>query len=100
MVIDYSTSYASSISGIMKEFKLTSDPMPTLGITIYLLGQASGTLIMAPLGEMYGRRPVYIVCLFVFSMMIVPAGLAQSLVTVLVARFIGYVWHSTHSGND
>lgn len=58
-VILYSTSYTSSMPGMMKEFDVTDEAVATLGVTTYLLGLAAGSLILAPLSEIYGRRPIY-----------------------------------------
>ena len=89
VVVLYSTSYTSSMPGMMKEFHETSEPIATLGITFYLVGLAVGSLILAPLSEIYGRRPVYIGSLIFFTLMILPCALATSLSEVLVVRFFG-----------
>jgi hypothetical protein len=88
-VVLYSTSYTTSMPGLMKDFHVTSEPVATLGVTVYLLGLAVGSLILAPLSEIYGRRPVYIGSLGFFSLMVLPCALAHSLPTVLVFRFLG-----------
>lgn len=68
----YSTSYTASIPGVMAEFDVTSRPLATLGLTSYLLGLAAGSVVVAPMSEIYGRRVVYLVCLVVFAVLIVP----------------------------
>ncbi|ESZ91592.1 hypothetical protein SBOR_8027 [Sclerotinia borealis F-4128] len=85
----YSSSYTSSMPGMMKEFSVTSEPIATLGVTTYLLGLATGSLVLAPLSEIWGRRPVYIGALAFFTLMVLPCGLATSLGEVLGVRFIG-----------
>jgi hypothetical protein len=89
-VVLYSTSYTSSMPGMMEEFHETSEPVATLGVTMYLFGLAVGSLILAPLSEVYGRRPVYIGSLLFFCLMVLPCALATSLSEVLVVRFFGY----------
>lgn len=84
----YSTSYTSSTPGLINDFD-SSTTIVTLGMTTYLLGLAAGTLVFAPLSELYGRRPLYIVCLALWAVLIVPCGLAQSLTTIIVVRFFG-----------
>ncbi|GAB0134609.1 hypothetical protein EsDP_00002974 [Epichloe bromicola] len=84
----YSTSYTSSTPGLINDFD-SSTTIVTLGMTTYLLGLAAGTLVVAPLSELYGRQPVYIVCLVLWAVLIVPCGLAQSLTTIIVVRFFG-----------
>lgn len=91
IVVLYSTTYTSSIPGLVEEFHITSQTVATLGVTTYLLGLGFGSLIWAPVSELYGRRPVYIVCMFIFTLLILPACLATSLTEILVIRFFGYV---------
>lgn len=88
-VVLYSTSYTSSMPGMMKEFNETSEPITTLGVTTYLLGLAVGSLILAPLSEIYGRRPIYVFSLAAYCLLVLPCGLATSLSEVLVVRFFG-----------
>jgi hypothetical protein len=88
-VILYSTSYTSSMPGMMKEFHGTSEPIATLGVTTYLVGIAVGSLILAPLSEIHGRRPVYIGTLLAFCLLVLPCALATSLPEVIVVRFFG-----------
>ncbi len=90
-VVLYSTSYTSSMPGMMKEFKVTSEPIATLGVTMYLVGLAFGSLILAPLSEIYGRRPVYTGSLLFFCLMVLPCALATGLSEILIVRFFGYV---------
>jgi len=91
VVVLYSTSYTATIPGIMDEFGVSSRPLATLGLTTYLLGLAAGSVVVAPMSELYGRRVVYLVCLGVFVVLIIPCGLADGLAELIVVRFIGYV---------
>jgi hypothetical protein len=90
MIVLYSTTYTASIPGLMKAFEVESQTVATLGVTTYLLGLGFGTLIFAPISELYGRKPVYIVCMLIFTLLIIPACLATSLAEILVVRFFGY----------
>lgn len=89
VVVLYSTSYTTSMPGMMEEFHVSSEPVATLGVTVYLLGLACGSLILAPLSEIYGRRIVYFGSLLFFTLMVLPCALATSLPEVLVVRFLG-----------
>ncbi|TWU78141.1 hypothetical protein ED733_007453 [Metarhizium rileyi] len=84
----YSTSYTSSTPGLIEEFG-SSTTIVTLGMTTYLLGLAAGSLVVAPLSELYGRQMIYLVCLCLWAALIIPCGLARSLTTIIVVRFIG-----------
>jgi hypothetical protein len=88
-VVFYSTSYTSSMPGMMKEFDIPSQALATLGVTMYLIGLAVGSLILAPLSEIYGRRPVYFGSLAFYCLMVLPCALGTSLSEVVVVRFFG-----------
>jgi hypothetical protein len=90
VVVLYSTSYTSSMPGMMEEFHVSSEPVATLGVTCYLVGLATGSLILAPLSEIYGRRPVYIGSLLFYALMVLPCALATGLPEILIVRFFGY----------
>ena len=81
----------------MRDFHISSEPEATLGLTTYLLGLAIGSMTLAPLSEIYGRRPVYCVSMFIFALLVLPCALATSLAEVLVVRFFGYVGHHFES---
>jgi hypothetical protein len=91
VVVMYSTSYTSGIPGMMKTFGIESKTLVVLGITTYLCGLAMGSLLLAPLSEMYGRRPVYLIAVAAFTVLIVPCALSNNLAQILVMRFFGAV---------
>ncbi|GKZ83209.1 hypothetical protein AnigIFM56816_008298 [Aspergillus niger] len=93
IIVLYSTSYTSGESQIAAEFG-TSTTIVTLGLTLYLIGLAVGSMFMAPLSELYGRKPVCIACLFIFTVLIIPCALAKNLATLLVVRFIAALFGS------
>ena len=67
----------------------TSNTLVTLGVTFYLFGLAAGSMFMAPLSEMYGRKPVSVVCMSIFTVLVIPCALAKNLTTLIVVRFFG-----------
>lgn len=76
----------------MKEYHVTNQPVATLGLTTYLFGLAFGCLALAPLSELYGRRPIYLVSLGVFALLILPCAMPSSLAEIIIVRFFGYVF--------
>lgn len=88
VVVLYSTSYTGSTLGLMEEFG-ASKMTTTMGVTSYLLGLATGSLVLAPMSELYGRQRVYLVCMSISTLLIIPCGMAKSLTTIIVVRFIG-----------
>ncbi|KAL4811520.1 major facilitator superfamily domain-containing protein [Aspergillus unguis] len=93
IIVLHSTSYTSGISVIGEEFG-ASTTIVTLGLTFYLIGLAIGSMFMAPLSEVYGRKPVSIVCLGIFTVLIIPCALAKSIETLIIVRFIGALFGS------
>jgi hypothetical protein len=88
-VVLYSTSYTAGIPGMMEDLHIKSETVAVLGLTTYLIGLATGSLFLAPLSEMYGRRPVYLIAVAVFTVFIIPCGLAKNLETILITRYFG-----------
>lgn len=89
VIVLYSTSYTAAIPGLEVAFNEPSQTIATLGVTSYLLGLAAGSLIVAPMSELFGRRPVYLLCLTVSTLLILPAALATSLAEIIIVRFFG-----------
>ena len=87
-VVLYSTSYTSAIPGLIDEWGISRNT-GILGMTTYLIGMACGSVVLAPLSEMYGRRPVYIIAMALFVIFVLPCALAKNIATILVFRFIG-----------
>ena len=50
---------------------------------------ATGSVVLAPLSEMYGRRPIYIAALGLFNFFVLPCALAKNIQTILISRFFG-----------
>ncbi len=84
---------------MQKEFHITSEAIPTLGITTYLLGLAVGSLFLAPISETYGRRPVYAIAMFFFVVLIIPCATAKSMAEIIVVRFFGAIAGSAMIAN-
>lgn len=72
---------------MMEEFGIGSSTIITLGMTTYMTGLATGPLALAPMSELYGRRPVYLISLCLFLVFLLPACLAKNFATILVVRF-------------
>ncbi|KAL1310505.1 hypothetical protein AAFC00_000790 [Neodothiora populina] len=87
-VVLYSTSYTSSIPGLQVAFGI-NETTGILGVTTYLLGMAVGSVILAPLSEMYGRRPIYIMAMALFVVLVLPCALAKNIEAILITRFFG-----------
>lgn len=97
-VVLYSTSYTSALPGMEDTFPMTNTE-GIAGMTTYLMGIAVGSVILAPLSEMYGRRPIYIVAMALFVVFVIPCALANNIATILAARFFGAFCASAMIGN-
>jgi MFS family permease len=72
---------------MQEEFNVASEPVVTLGVTTYLLGIAVGSLILAPISETYGRKPVYVAGMIVFSLLVIPSATATNMAGIIIVRF-------------
>lgn len=72
----------------MLEFH-SSDLEVTLGVTTYLCGLAVGAVLSAPLGEVYGRKVVLVVGMFMFIVFLIPCNFTKAISQILVLRFLG-----------
>lgn len=95
----FSTLYTSGIPGLQEEFHV-SKIIALLGITTYLLGMATGSIVFAPLSEVVGRRPVYIVSMTIFLALILPSALASNIESILVSRLFGGLFGSAMMSNS
>ncbi|GKT45690.1 MFS transporter prlG [Colletotrichum spaethianum] len=91
--ITFMTPFASSIlapaiSNFDEDFGNDDITLGTLPVSIYLLGYAVGPLFLAPLSEMYGRRPVLNAANLFFCAWLIGCALAPSLNSLIVFRFL------------
>lgn len=59
----------------------------TLGVTLFIFGQGIGPLLFSPISEIYGRRPVYLLSLFLYCTFQLMTSFGQTLPIMLVGRF-------------
>ncbi|KAK6001291.1 hypothetical protein QM012_002622 [Aureobasidium pullulans] len=84
----FSTSYTVTVGKLEQVFDV-DHLVALLGLTTYLIGMAAGSTVLAPLSEMYGRRPVYIFSTAIFVLLILPCALAKNIESLLIPRFFG-----------
>lgn len=94
VIVLYSTSYTATMRGLEEEFNEPSSTITTLGVTTYLMGLATGSLVCAPMSELFGRRPLYLICLTISALLIMPCAMAKSLAQIIVVRFFGALFGS------
>ncbi|KAI1636614.1 major facilitator superfamily transporter [Biscogniauxia mediterranea] len=82
-----SSIYTSTYSQMNPEFGISA-LVGTVGLSTFVLGISLGPLLMSPLSEFYGRRPIYLVSWTMFLIWLVPSAVAHNAATMLVVRFI------------
>ncbi|KAH6856338.1 efflux pump antibiotic resistance protein [Chaetomium sp. MPI-CAGE-AT-0009] len=85
-----SSIYASTYRGMEADFH-SSDLVATSGITVFLIGTALSSTFVAPLSELYGRRPIYVVSYLFFIIWFIPSAVATNIETVLIGRLFNGV---------
>jgi len=75
------------LEGVSETFGVSME-VSLLTITMFVIGFGVGPLVFAPLSEMYGRKPVYIVTIAVAVIFEIPCAVAQNIGTLLVCRLI------------
>jgi multidrug resistance protein len=75
------------LEGVAEEFHVSSE-VSLLTVTLFVIGFGVGPLVFAPLSEIYGRKPVYVLTIAVAVVFEIPCAVAQNIGTLLVCRFI------------
>jgi MFS family permease len=78
---------APGIGNVNREFGNTNQIVGTMTVSIYLLGYVIGPLFLAPLSELYGRRPVLGASNAFFCAWQIGCALAPSIESLIVFRF-------------
>ena len=82
-----SSMYTLTYAQITTEFHI-SRVVATLGLSLFVMGLGLGPMILGPLSEFYGRRPIYVFSFVFFLIWLIPCAVAKNIGTELVARFI------------
>jgi len=59
----------------------------TLGLSLFVFGLGLSPMVLGPLSEFYGRRPIYICAYIFFTIWLIPCAVAPNIQTMLIARF-------------
>lgn len=81
-----SSIYTATYTQIEQEFS-TSRLASSLGLSSLVLGFAFGPLLIAPLSEYYGRRPIYLISWSFFIIWSIPSAVAKNIETLIITRF-------------
>ena len=87
-----SSMLAPAVPIVSQEFKSTSNSFSTFVVSIFVLGFASGSPILAPLSEVYGRLPIYHLTNVLFIVSLILCGVVRNSAMLLAFRFLsGFV---------
>ncbi|KAG6001298.1 hypothetical protein E4U21_004512 [Claviceps maximensis] len=59
-----------------------------LGLSTFVLGIAIGPMILSPLSEFYGRRPIYLAVWTAYLLFLIPQAVAKNVATIIICRFL------------
>lgn len=90
------SAYSQAVDGIQKDLH-SSYLLTVSGISFFTFTVAIFPIILSPLGERFGRKPVYLITFFVFFLFFLPNALAKNIETVLISRFISGAFGSAGS---
>jgi len=82
-----SSIYTTTYDQMNAEFG-SSRIVATLGLSLFVFGLGLSPMILGPLSEFFGRRPIYIVGFSMFLVWLIPSVVAQNIQTMLIARFL------------
>ena len=82
-----SSLYTTTYDQIDKDFHC-SRIVSTLGLALFVWGLGLSPMVLGPISEFYGRRPVYIGAYLFFTIWLIPCALAKNIATMLIARFL------------
>ncbi|KAH0333436.1 MFS general substrate transporter, partial [Aureobasidium melanogenum] len=85
----FGSSIFSSATGAVALENGVSREVGILGISLYVLGFATGPILWAPMSELYGRRVPLLIASFGFSIFSIAVAVGKDLQTILICRFFG-----------
>ncbi|KAL8891393.1 MAG: hypothetical protein Q9215_001535 [Flavoplaca cf. flavocitrina] len=94
LVSAFGSSIFSAATQLVAGYFSVSTEVGVLGLSLYVLGFATGPILWAPLSELRGRRMPLVVAMFGFSIFSIATATAKDLQTVMLTRFFGGVFGS------
>jgi MFS family permease len=83
-----STMFAPAAPLLVEDLGITSSMVGSLTVSIFLLGNAVGPLILSPFSELYGRLIIYQSTNVVYLVATLGCALSKNTAMFLVFRFI------------
>ena len=80
--------FAPGVPTAMREFHSSNVDIASFLISVYILGYATGPLLISPMSELYGRLPVYHVNTALFIIFNVGCAVSTNISMLIVFRFL------------
>ena len=81
---------APALSNIGQDLSL-DDATAQLSLSIFVLSYAVGPMLLAPVTELYGRRPIWLFCGCLYVLWNTVCGLARNNATMIASRLLAGV---------
>lgn len=81
-----SSMYSPTINVISKKYQVSPE-VGRLGLSLYVVGYATGPLLWGPLSELHGRRIAVIIPIFGTALFEFAVGAAKDIQTIIICRF-------------
>ena len=82
-----SSIFTPGIGQIAEDLK-ASEQAVIATTTGFVIMMGIGPLVLAPFSETFGRRPIYIVCFGIFTLLQIPTALSPNVIVLIIARTI------------
>jgi DHA1 family multidrug resistance protein-like MFS transporter len=89
LVSTFTSSIFSTATTTIAQIYHVSSEVALLGLSLYVLGYATGPICWAPLSELRGRRLPIIIAMFGFTIFQFAVATAKDLQTIMIGRFFG-----------
>lgn len=87
--------FAPGIPEVQTDFHSDDSLLAGFVVSVYILGYASGPLVIAPLSELYGRTIVYNVSNLLFVIFTIACAVSSSLDMLIGFRYVSGLFGST-----
>ncbi|BGP35356.1 hypothetical protein JCM10296v2_007192 [Rhodotorula toruloides] len=95
LVVTFASSSPSSATQQIAQQYSSSLEVADLTTSLFLAGYCLGPIVWAPMSEMIGRRPVFVVSLAIFGLFQIGDALAQNIWTIIIIRFLAACFASS-----
>lgn len=81
-----SSIFSAATRSVAQEFGVSTE-VGVLGVSLYVLGFATGPILWAPFSELYGRRTPLLISSFAFGIFSIAVAVGKDAQTVFICRF-------------